>query len=53
MKLNAPKNVTFYVCAALIVVGIILCFVAKPVVGFVCLAIGAVVLALSCIFAGL
>ena len=52
MKLNAPKNVTFYVCAALIVLGIILYFV-KPVIGFVALAIGAVVLALSCILSGL
>lgn len=52
MKLNAPKNVTFYVCAALIVVGIIL-NIAKVGFGFWVLAVGAVVLALSCILAGL
>ena len=52
MKLNAPKNVTFYVCCALIVLGIILYFV-KAVLGFILLAIGAVVLALACYLKGL
>lgn len=52
MKLNAPKNVTFIVCAALIVVGIVL-NILKVGFGFWLLAVGAVVLALSCILAGL
>ena len=52
MKLNAPKNVTFYVCCALIVVGIILNFV-KPAIGFWVLAVGAIVLALACFLKGL
>lgn len=52
MKLNAPKNITFYICCALIVLGIILFFVNK-VLGFILLAIGAVVLALGCYLTGL
>lgn len=52
MKLNAPKNVTFIICAALIVVGIIL-NVLKVGIGFWVLAVGAIVLALACLLAGL
>lgn len=52
MKLNAPKNITFFICAALIVVGIVL-NIAKVGFGFWVLAAGAVVLALACILSGL
>lgn len=52
MKLNAPKNITFYICVALIVVGIILKLVGVAF-GFWLLAIGAVVLALGCYLTGL
>ena len=52
MKLNAPKQITFIICAVLVVVGIIL-NIAKVGVGFWVLAVGAVVLALSCILKGL
>lgn len=52
MKLNAPKQITFIICVALIVVGVIL-NLAKIGFGFWLLLIGAVVLALSCVLAGL
>ena len=56
MKLSPPKQITFYIAAALGVLGLIGNFVALPVIGassFWLLAIGFVLLAVANVVEGL
>ncbi|MBR2789020.1 MAG: hypothetical protein IKD70_00155 [Eggerthellaceae bacterium] len=56
MKLNAPKVVTFWICAVLIVLGIIGHFIPLGIISaisFWCLAVGAALLAVACAVKGL
>ena len=56
MKLNAPKVVTFWICAVLIVLGIIGHFIPLDIISaisFWCLAVGAALLAVACAVKGL
>ena len=56
MKLNAPKVVTFWICAVLILVGIIGHFIPLGIIStisFWCLAVGGALLAVACATKGL